>query len=79
MVIHHTRCGLESFNEETLQAELESTFGERPPFVLGAYDDVIESVRDTVATLRKSLFVSTTDIRGFVFNVDDGDLVEVSL
>ena len=39
MVIHHTRCGLESFNEETLQAELESTFGERPPFVLGAYDE----------------------------------------
>ena len=40
MVIHHTRCGLESFQEEALQAELESTFGERPPFVLGAYDDV---------------------------------------
>ena len=79
MVIHHTRCGLESFQEEALQAELESTFGERPPFVLGAYDDVVTSVRDTVATLRQSLFVSTTDIRGFVFNVDDGDLVEVAL
>ncbi len=79
MVIHHTRCGLESFQEEALQAELESTFGERPPFVLGAYDDVVASVRDTVATLRQSLFVSTTDIRGFVFNVDDGDLVEVAL
>ena len=30
MVIHHTRCGLESFQEEALQAELESTFGDRP-------------------------------------------------
>src|ERR1700679_2860742 len=36
MVIHHTRCGLESFDEETLMGELEDAFGERPPFRLGA-------------------------------------------
>jgi carbonic anhydrase len=79
MVIHHTRCGLETFEEEALQAELEAAFGERPPFVLGAYDDVDQSVRDTVTALRNSPFVTTTDIRGFVFNVDDGDLTEVAV
>jgi len=35
-------------------------------------------VRSTLRTLRDSPFVDTTEIRGFVFNVDDGDLREVS-
>src|SRR5487761_2628641 len=47
MVIHHTRCGLEAFVEETLQRELASSFGERAPFRLGAYDDVDADVRST--------------------------------
>lgn len=79
MVIHHSRCGLESFDEEDLQHELEASVGERPPFRLGAYHDVDEDVRATVATLRDNPFIDTTDVRGFVFNVDDGDLRELSL
>jgi carbonic anhydrase len=78
MVIHHTRCGLESFEEDVLQAELEAEFGERPPFRLGAYDDIDVDVRATVETLRRSPFINGTEIRGFVFNVDDADLREVS-
>jgi carbonic anhydrase len=79
MVIHHSRCGLETFEEESLQAELEEAFGERPPFALGAYRDVHADVQKTVATLRQSPFVDTTEVRGFVFNVDDGDLTEVDV
>jgi carbonic anhydrase len=78
MVIHHTRCGLESFEEESLADEIERSVGVRPPFRLGAFADVDEDVRETVATLLASPFVDSTEIRGFVFNVDDGDLREVS-
>ena len=78
MVIHHTRCGLESFEEDALVHDIEASVGERPPFRLGAYRDVEEDVRETVATLKASPFVETTEIRGFVFDVDDGDLREVS-
>ena len=77
MVIHHTRCGLESFDEDELQNELEVEFGERPPFRLGAYRDIRADVRETVATLAASRFVDSTEIRGFVFDVDDGSLTEV--
>lgn len=77
MVIHHTRCGLEAFDEETLMEEIETTLGARPPFRLGAYQDVEADVRATVATLRSSPFVDDTEIRGFVFDVDDGELREV--
>jgi carbonic anhydrase len=78
MVIHHTRCGLESFEEEVLASEIEDQLGVRPPFRLGAYRIVDDDVRATVATLLDSPFVDSTEIRGFVFNVDDGDLREVS-
>jgi carbonic anhydrase len=78
MVIHHTRCGLETFEEESLASDVEASVGVRPPFHLGAYRDVEEDVRSTVATLQASPFVDTTEIRGFVFDVDDGDLREVS-
>jgi len=77
MVIHHTRCGLESFDEAALQAQFTAQFGVRPPFRLGAYDDVEVDVRATVATLRESPLVDDTEIRGFVFDVDDGELREV--
>jgi carbonic anhydrase len=79
MVVHHSRCGLEAFEEDELQAELEASLGQRAPFRLGAYRDVDADVRATVATLRQSPFVDTSDVRGFVFNVDDGDLREVLL
>ena len=78
MVIHHTRCGLESFDEETLVNEIASALGERPPFRLGAYLNVDEDVRATVALLRQSPFVDDTEIRGFVFDVDDGAIREVA-
>lgn len=77
MVIHHTRCGLETFDEEALQADVAATFGARPPFRLGAYSDVDADVRATVTSLRESRFIDSTEIRGFVFSVDGGDLREV--
>jgi len=77
MVIHHTRCGLESFEEAALAREIESALGEPPPFRLGAYDDVEVDVRETVEALRASAFVDGTEVRGFVFDVDSGELREV--
>jgi len=77
MVIHHTRCALEAFNEDELQDELTKTFGERPPFRLGAFGDVDLDVVETVAALKDCPFVSDTEIRGFVFDVDHGGLREV--
>lgn len=79
MVIHHTRCGLEGLAEDELGEELGATLGQRPPFRLGAFADVDEDVRATMATLHSSPFVDDTLVRGFVYDVDDGSLREVLL
>jgi carbonic anhydrase len=77
MVIHHTRCGLETFDEATLLDEITDELRVRPHFRLGAFSDVNEDVRVTVRTLRASPFLSDSEIRGFVYDVDDGALREV--
>jgi carbonic anhydrase len=77
MVIHHTRCGLESFDESTLAEEIANELRVKPPFRLGAYSDVEEDTRLTVRALRESPFLSDSEIRGFVYDVDDGELREV--
>jgi carbonic anhydrase len=77
MVIHHTRCGLETFDESTLLDEITDELRVRPHFRLGAYSDVDEDVRVTVRALRESPFLSDAEIRGFVYDVDDGALREI--
>jgi carbonic anhydrase len=79
MVIHHTRCGLETFDEQVLKEEIEAELRVKPPFRLGAFKDVEEDTRQTVRTLRESPYLSDSEIRGFVFDVDDGALREVSV
>jgi carbonic anhydrase len=79
MVIHHTRCGLETFDEQVLKEEIEAELRVKPPFRLGAFKDVEEDTRQTVRTLRESPYLSDSEIRGFVFDVDNGALREVNV
>src|ERR1700677_1099935 len=79
MVIHHTRCGLETLDEQVLKEEIEAGLRAKPPFRLGAFKDVEEDTRQTVRTLRESPYLSDSEIRGFVCDVDNGALREVNV
>ena len=79
MLIHHTDCGMQRFEDEPLKDEIERETGARPPFALGAFPDLEENVRRSLALLRESPFVVHTDsLRGFVYQVETGRLVEVA-
>jgi carbonic anhydrase len=76
-VIQHTRCGMQG-DEEALRERLRAAAGAAPDGPLGAFADVDENVRETVARIRDSgCLVDTTNVRGFVFQVEDGRLREV--
>lgn len=79
MVVHHTRCGLEHPDEAALRAWLEDALGQPLTLGLGAFSDVREDVRATVAALRANPLLRSVEVRGFVFDVDDGHLSEVGL
>ena len=79
MVIQHTGCGLNG-DEDTLRGRVAEATGAEPPGPLGAFSDVDESVRDQLELLRSTPhLVGGTSARGFVYEVETGQLREVTL
>lgn len=80
MLIHHTDCGMQAFRDDELAARVEAETGHRPPFPLGAFSDLDDSVRQSVDRVRTSPFLPSRDcVRGFVYAVESGLLREVVL
>ena len=78
LVIQHADCGMQKVTEEEFTEQVSAHAGSAPPWKVGAFDDVEESVRTSVARLRDCPFLFARDeIRGFVFDVATGDLIEV--
>jgi carbonic anhydrase len=78
MLMHHTQCGMATFTDEDLWSELQETTGLRPSWAVETVRDVESDVRQSMERVRRSPFLTqTTEVRGFVVNVDTGDLAEV--
>jgi carbonic anhydrase len=79
VLVHHTDCGMVRITDEGFARKLERLTGTRPGFPIHAFADVSDDVRASVAALRSSPFLrATTSIRGFVYDVFTGRLVEVA-
>ena len=77
ILIHHTDCGLQMVKEDALKDELEAEIGIRPPWAIEAFKDPAKNVRQSIRRLHLSPFITHKDlIRGFVYQVADGLLVE---
>jgi len=78
VLIHHTDCGMLTFRDDEVKAQIEAETGIRPPFALEAFRDLHDNVRQSTARLKASPFVPHKDaIRGFVYDVVTGTLTEV--
>ena len=79
ILIHHTDCGMLTFHDDDVKAQIEAETGIRPPFALEAFPDLDGDVRQSIARIKASPFVPHKDaIRGFVFDVATGKLNEVN-
>ncbi len=79
ILIHHTDCGMLTFTDDEVKAAVHADIGLRPHFALEAFGDLDEDVRQSIARIKASPYVPNKDsIRGFVFDVDTGELREVS-
>jgi carbonic anhydrase len=79
ILIHHTDCGMETFSDDAVKAQIQADTGLRPSFALEAFPDAEEDVRHTAARLKASPFIPIKNIRGFVYEVETGKLREVDL
>ncbi len=79
ILIHHTDCGMETFSDDDVKAQIVADTGLRPSFALEAFPDAEADVKQTAARIRANPFVPHLDIRGFVYEVETGRLREVDL
>jgi carbonic anhydrase len=78
MLLHHTKCGMATFTDEDFWSELQEDTGLRPTWAVGTFSDAESDVRQSVERVRRCPFLpNTTAVRGFVVDIDTGDLAEV--
>jgi carbonic anhydrase len=80
ILIHHTDCGMLTFKDDDVKAQIEADTGLRPPFALEAFPDVEKDMLQSLARIAASPFVPHKDqVRGFVYDVSVGRLREVGV
>ena len=78
MLIHHTDCGMLTFEDGAVKQQILDDTGIRPPFALEAFSDPDADVRQSIARIQASPFLLHKDqVRGFVYEVESGRLREV--
>jgi carbonic anhydrase len=79
VVIHHSDCGMVTFSDDDMKAQIVADTGLRPAFSLEAFPDEVDDVRQTLRRIRSNPFIPHTDqVRGFVYDVRSGRLEEVT-
>jgi carbonic anhydrase len=78
VLVHHTDCGLMQLSEDGFKAELEAETGMKPTWAIESFSDPAISVRQSMQRIRNSPFLPARGaVRGFVYDVDNGELREV--
>jgi len=79
ILIHHTDCGMLTFTDDGFKAAIEKDTGLRPSWAAEAFADEFEDVRQSLRRVKASPFIPVKDsVRGFVFDVATGELIEVA-
>jgi carbonic anhydrase len=78
ILIHHTDCGMLTFDDNSVKDEIEADTGLRPSFALEAFPDADADVRQSIARIQANPFIPNKgQVRGFVYEVETGKLREV--
>jgi carbonic anhydrase len=80
VLIHHTDCGMLTFNDDELRAKLQRISGTAvlSPHHFYAFQDVERSVREQMQKLQSHPWIpKSIGVRGFVYDVKTGRLKEI--
>ena len=80
VLIHHTDCGMLTFSDDELKAQIHEEVGVKPHFSMESFSDLEEDVRQSIARIESSPFIpKKSTVRGFVYDVRTGRLNEVKV
>jgi carbonic anhydrase len=79
MLIHHTDCGMLTFEDDEFRRSVQEETGIKPAWPAECFTDLDEDVRQSIARIKASPFIPRKDnVRGFVYEVETGRLREVT-
>jgi carbonic anhydrase len=78
VLIHHTDCGMLTFTDDEFKRSVQDDVGIKPGWAVEAFSDLDEDVRQSIARIKASPFIPRKNVRGFVYDVHDGSLREVT-
>jgi carbonic anhydrase len=79
ILIHHTDCGMLTFNDDEFRQAIQADTGIKPTWSAEAFGDLEDDVRQSIARIKASPFIPRKDsVRGFIYDVETGKLNEVS-
>ncbi len=79
ILIHHTDCGMLTFSDDELKAQIQDDVGMKPHFSLESFSDLEEDVRQSIRRIQASPFIAHKEsVRGFIYEVETGRLREVT-
>ena len=79
ILIHHTDCGMLTFSDDDFRRQIQEDTGIKPAWAAEAFDDLDADVRQSIGRIQASPFIPRKDsVRGFVYDVHDGRLREVT-
>jgi carbonic anhydrase len=80
ILIHHTRCGLLSVNEDDFRKQMQEETGMKPPWSLEAFTDLEADLRSSVTRVRTSPYLPHRDsVYGLILDVDSGQLTPIDI
>jgi carbonic anhydrase len=78
VLIHHTECGMQGFDDVSFRATLAAESGEEPPWDVPGFTDVEARMRQSIERVRSCLWIPhREDVRGFIFDIATAAISEV--
>src|SRR5204863_1710167 len=69
MLIHHTDCGMLTFNDDDFRRQVQEDTGIKPEWAAETFSDRAEDVRQSIARIKASPFIPRKNqVRGFVYD-----------
>ena len=78
ILIHHTDCGMLTFEDADFRLHIQEETGIKPSWSAETFSNLEDDVRQSIARIKASPFIPRKDnVRGFVYDVHTGKLEEV--
>lgn len=78
VLLHHTDCGMNGFDDTEFRSELARESGVEPPWDVPGFTDIRATMRQSLTTVRTCPWLPhRDDVRGFVFDVATARIDEV--